>query len=71
MKISAPGAPRGKLKGNAYMDHTRSTALVPDLAKRWVRFRGLKGELPTLIQIRNPPRGGKARGWRWTKGEKK
>ena len=70
-KIHAPGAPKGTLKGNAYLDHTRSTALVPDLATRWIRFRGLKGERPTLIQIRNPPRGGKARGWVWSKGEKK
>ena len=57
-----------KRSGWAYLDHARSTALLPDVAARWFRFRGFYGGEPVLVQLRYPPKGGKPVGWIWEKG---
>ena len=35
-----------------------------DLARAWVRFRGLGADCPTLLLVRSPPEGG-SQGWIW------
>ncbi len=57
-----------KVNGHAYLDHTRSTAIVKDLADRWIRFRGFRGASPVLIEIRYPPKGA-PKAWTWTRGK--
>ena len=57
-----------KVNGHAYLDHTRSTAIVKNLADRWVRFRGFQGKRPVLIEIRYPPKG-MPKAWSWTQGK--
>lgn len=53
-------------KGRAYLDHSRSTALMPDIASRWLRFRGLRSNESILFQIRYPSDSSKPPvGWIW------
>ncbi|MEE2903176.1 MAG: hypothetical protein VYC39_12660 [Myxococcota bacterium] len=58
-------------KGRAYLDHSRSTALMPNIASRWLRFRGLRSNESILFQIRYPSDSSKApTGWVWSNGSK-
>ncbi|MEC8425338.1 MAG: hypothetical protein VX000_16250, partial [Myxococcota bacterium] len=56
-------------KGAAHLDHSRSTTLLPRIARCWVRFRGFEGGSPALLQVRLPPKGGAARAWSWALSE--
>ena len=52
--------------GRSYADHSRVTMMPADLARSWVRFRGLGGECPMLLLVRTPPEGasgGETTGW--------
>lgn len=65
----AGGAPK-KLSGFGYADHSRSTVLPSDIARRWVRFRALDPEHAQLLLIRYPPGRGGPISWRWDQGKK-
>ncbi|HYS80782.1 MAG TPA: hypothetical protein VEM76_08735 [Anaeromyxobacteraceae bacterium] len=47
--VSLPGAAPRTVAGAGYLDHTRSTIAPKDLARRWIRFRGLRGERGLLL----------------------
>lgn len=47
-------APR-QVAGVSFSDHSRATTVPKELARGWVRFRGLKGACPTLLLVRIPP----------------
>lgn len=47
--VTLPGGPPRTVAGAGYLDHTRSTIAPKDLARRWVRFRGLRGERGLLL----------------------
>lgn len=64
--VHAAGYVKKGLTGGAHLDHTRSTAMPPEVASRWYRFRALKGESPMLIQLRTPPKSRRAQGWIWS-----
>jgi hypothetical protein len=59
-----------KVNGHGYLDHTRSNAILKNLANRWIRFRGFRGQSPVLFEVRYPPRGA-AQSWLWTQGSAK
>jgi len=48
-EIALPGAPARRVGGSGYVDHSRGTVPPKDLARRWIRFRGLKGERGLVI----------------------
>ncbi|HEX7623115.1 MAG TPA: hypothetical protein VF400_06050 [Anaeromyxobacteraceae bacterium] len=47
--VTLPGGITRTVAGAGYLDHTRSTIAPKDLARRWVRFRGLRGERGLLL----------------------
>jgi len=47
--VALPGTAPRTIAGAGYLDHTRSTIAPKDLARRWVRFRGLRGERGLLL----------------------
>jgi hypothetical protein len=47
--LALPGQPPRDVPGMGYLDHTRTTVSPKDLAKRWIRFRGLRGERGLLL----------------------
>jgi hypothetical protein len=47
--VTLPGGAPRAVSGAGYLDHTRSTIAPKDLARRWVRFRGLRGERGLLL----------------------
>jgi len=47
--IALPGQPARDVSGAGYLDHTRSTVPPKDLARRWIRFRGLRGDRGLLL----------------------
>ena len=53
------------VKGYGYIDHSRSNCLVPNIANRWVRFRGLDPKNPYLFQFHFPPGQQTITGWHW------
>ncbi len=55
-----------KLQGAAHLDHSRSNALLPKVSACWLRFRGLNGATPILLQARVPARGVTHVGWSWS-----
>ena len=57
------------LQGRGYADHSRSTTLPLDLARRWVRFRGLAASGSVLLLARFPGDGGEVDGWLWLQGQ--
>lgn len=63
------GLPARTLRGHGYGDHSRSTTMPADLAKRWVRFRGLNGGSSVLLLARFPSDGGAVDGWMWREGQ--
>ena len=68
-KISI-GAQQKTLSGYAQLDHSRSNALLPDVAKGWYRFRGFRGSQPVFAQLRIAPNGEKT-GWVYDKTSSK
>lgn len=58
----AMGSTKKTIEGYAQLDHSRSNALLPDIAKKWVRFRGFRGTTPFFAQLRVSPKGVK-KGW--------
>lgn len=56
------GSYQKTLSGYAQLDHSRSNALIPDVAKGWYRFRGFRGERPIFAQLRIAPDGTR-KGW--------
>ncbi len=69
-KIRGPGLKGLNGKGMAYMDHTRSNALMGAVARQWVRYRGFYGKKPVLFQARFPQGDAPPVGWFWA-GESK
>ena len=60
------GGKTSSKQGRAYLDHSRSTAMMPDIASRWLRFRGLRSDESILFQIRYPSDASKPpNGWVW------
>jgi len=47
--VALPGTGPRTVTGAGYLDHTRSTIAPKDLARRWVRFRGLRGNRGLLL----------------------
>lgn len=47
--LSLPREPARDASGLGYLDHTRSTVPPKDLAKRWIRFRGLRRDHGLLL----------------------
>lgn len=47
--MALPGQPPRDVAGMGYLDHTRTTVSPKDLAKRWIRFRGLRGDRGVLL----------------------
>ncbi len=47
--VALPGQPPREVSGSGYLDHTRTTVPTKELARRWVRFRGLRGERGLLL----------------------
>ena len=66
----AIGSTKKSLEGYAQLDHSRSNALLPDIAKKWVRFRGFRGGTPFFAQLRVSPKGAK-KGWVYDYNNKK
>jgi len=56
------------LRGGGYADHSVSTLVPGRIARRWVRFRALRGHNPTLLLVRYPPGDASPRGWTWQNG---
>ena len=56
--------PKGKntSTGYVYLDHGRSNMILPNVAQKWIRFRGFYGTDPIILQVRVPPKE-EARGW--------
>ena len=50
--LAIPGQPARTVGGAAYVDHSRSTVKPRDLARRWVRFRALRGGRGLLVLAR-------------------
>lgn len=58
-----------QLTGVGYMDHSRSTAAPAQLARGWVRFRGLRSPCAMLLLARLPPQGTDPwEGYAWFQG---
>lgn len=47
--VARAGAPARTVDGAVFLDHSRSAVPPKDLARRWVRFRALRGEQPLLV----------------------
>ncbi len=47
--IALPGQPPRTVTGGGYADHSRSTVKPRDLARRWVRFRAVRGSRGLLV----------------------
>jgi hypothetical protein len=71
VELTLPGKKRRVLNGTATLDHSRSTAMPYESARRWARFRVLSPGSSLLFVARFPPGGGGARGWLWREGEAK
>lgn len=67
--IEEPGRPPRTLEGHGYGDHSRSTTLPAELARRWVRFRGLNEGSSVLMLARFPTDGSQVDGWLWREGQ--
>lgn len=46
--LALPGAPARTVSGAAFLDHSRSAVAPKDLARRWIRFRALRGDRALL-----------------------
>jgi len=65
--VSTPSYSKENVKGHVYLDRTRSTALLPDVASRWVRFKGFYGKTPFMMQIRYKPDRSFGEAWMYSK----
>jgi len=61
---------QGPVKGHGYIDHTRANCLIKNIAKRWIRFRGLNPKHPYSFQFHFPPTGNNITGWHWESAAK-
>ncbi len=72
LKIKAnyqrPGQKMRTSNGFAYFDHSRSTTLPRQLAKRWIRFRGFEEGKSSLVLVREPMKGALS-GWKIDQAE--
>ena len=58
LRVQAKGAKPLSVKGAGYADQSRSTVEPKELARRWVRFRSLRGETKSLLLGREAIAGG-------------
>ncbi len=63
-ELQLEGGTKQHLRGFGYADHSRGTMLPKDLARGWLRFRGLSQDCPVDLLVRWPPKGG-PEGWLW------
>lgn len=63
VSLALPGQPARTVAGSAFVDHSRSTVKPRDLAKRWIRFRALRGERGLLLLGREGHDGRFTPGW--------
>ena len=77
LQLKAPKLGRVNQSGVGILNHTRSTMLPPDVAKRWLKIYAFlpaqqetQSGAPLLIALRKPPEGGRASGWVWSKDAK-
>ena len=69
--VKAPGYSKRGVAGKGFLDHTRSTAMPPDVASKWFHFRGFHGGSPAIVKLRLAPKAGSPSGWIWQSGEAK
>jgi hypothetical protein len=67
--LRLPGQPEREANGRGYADHSRTTMLPRQLARSWVRYRGLGEGRPELMLARLPPGDGPWQGWHWNIGD--
>ena len=57
-EIALPNSAPRRVAGSGYVDHSRGSVPPKDLARRWIRFRGLRGERGLLVLGREGHDGG-------------
>lgn len=67
-RIALPGEKVLELAGGGYADHSRSNVAAGKLARRWLRFRGLRGSERVLLLARESLSGGFGPAWIWFEG---
>jgi hypothetical protein len=67
-KLALPGQPAVELSGGGYADHSRTNVSSKALARRWIRFRGLRGGERVLLLARESLSGGFDPAWIWIEG---
>lgn len=68
--LKLDGKPRSA-KGRGFINHSRATALPGKVARRWVRFRAVRGDEPWVVHARLPADGSAATGFTITDDETK
>jgi hypothetical protein len=69
LRMTPKGGTERILEGHGYGDHSRSTTLPGNLARRWVRFRGLSDSGSMLMLARFPTETDRVDGWLWSQDE--
>jgi hypothetical protein len=67
-RIALPGEPPVELAGGGYADHSRGNVPANKLARRWLRFRGLRGSERVLLLAREGLSGSFGPAWIWIEG---
>jgi hypothetical protein len=67
--VQLPGATPVSASGGGYADHSRSTVPPRQLAKRWVRFRALRGPTKLLLLTREDQQGRLEPAWLQPQGK--
>ena len=67
-RIALPGQEPLELAGGGYADHSRGNVAAGKLARRWLRFRGLRGSERVLLLARESLSGGFGPAWIWFEG---
>lgn len=67
--LLSPNGSTKVIEGHAFADHSRATMLPKDLARGWLRFRGLSGKCPTLFLARFLPDNDAAEAWLFSQGQ--
>lgn len=67
--VQLPGAAPVSTTGGGYADHSRSTVPPRQLAKRWVRFRALRGPTKLLLLTREDQQGRLEPAWLQPQGK--
>ncbi len=57
------------LQGYGYVDHSSTTLLPSQLARQWIRFRGIADQSSTLVLARFAPDHAAALGWVWQQSD--